>query len=62
MSANNTVASLNGLFKEVYMDKITDLVPDSAKLIKLIPMMKKEKLMGNQFNFPVIVSLENGKI
>jgi len=62
MSANNTVASLNGLFKEVYSDNVKNLVPDSAKLIKMIPMMKKEKLMGNQFNFPVIVSLENGKI
>lgn len=55
-----TVQSWNANFKEVYADKLQNLVPDSAKLIKMVDMLKKDKQVGDSFEFPVIVSLENG--
>lgn len=56
----NTVTTLNGLFKEVYSDKIKDLVPSHTKLVSMIPFSKGEKQLGNQFNEPVILGLEGG--
>jgi len=31
---NNTVGNLNGLFKEVYADKLENLIPDGVKVLK----------------------------
>jgi len=55
-----TVQNWNANFKQVYADKLQNLVPDSAKLIKMVDMLKKDKATGDSFEFPVIVSLENG--
>jgi len=61
MSAHeNTVSSLNGLFKEVYADKIKDLVPSQTKMVNMIPFVAGDKQLGNQFNEPVILGLEGG--
>lgn len=55
-----TVQNWNANFKQVYADKLQNLVPESAKLIKMIDMLKKDKAPGASFEFPVVVSLENG--
>ena len=55
-----TVQNWNANFKQIYADSLKNLVPDSAKLIKMIDMLKKDKAVGDSFEFPVIVSLENG--
>jgi hypothetical protein len=47
MSQVNTVSALNGLFKEVYSDKLHDLIPDGVMLYNLIPFAPKEKATGN---------------
>ena len=60
MSGENTVSTLNGLFKEVYADKIVDLVPSQVKLINMIPFSLGDKQLGNSFNEPVILGLEGG--
>lgn len=60
MSAINTVATLNGLYKEVYADKIKDLVPSAVKLSNLFPFKGAEKQLGLQYNQPVLTGLENG--
>lgn len=59
-SKSNTVTTLNGLFKEVYADKIKDLVPAYTKLAKMVPFSKGDKQLGNQYNEPVILGLEGG--
>jgi hypothetical protein len=61
MSIENTVQTLNGLYKEVYNDGIVDAVPSNTKFMNLVKFKSGEKLLGNKFNFPVILSLENGK-
>tara|TARA_R100001086_G_C11833901_1_gene257350 strand:+ start:366 stop:1604 length:1239 start_codon:yes stop_codon:yes gene_type:complete len=60
MSNINTVQSLNANFKEVYADKIKDLVPSAVKLVNMIPFNKADKQLGLQYNQPVILGLENG--
>lgn len=59
MAANNTFTSLNALFKQVYADKVQNLVPDGVKLYKMIKFEQKSKL-GNSYNQPVILGLEHG--
>lgn len=60
-SKANTQASLNGLFKEVYGDKIKDLVPASVKFLNLVKFTKGDKQLGLNFNEPVIIGLEGGR-
>ena len=59
-TANTFSNSLNGLFKEVYAEKIKDLVPDGLKLITKIPFSAKEASLGNLYHQPVILGLEHG--
>lgn len=60
MSTYNTVATLDGLFKDTYADSITDLVPETAKITKMVKFISKDKQNGKFFNVPVIVSYEQG--
>lgn len=61
MSANaNTLATLNGLFKEIYADKLEQLIPDGVKLYKMFPFSSREKQIGNNYNQPVILGAEHG--
>lgn len=60
MAEANTMDTLNGLFKQVYADKIKDLIPDGVKLIKRIPFQGQEKRPGAAFNCPVILGHEHG--
>lgn len=60
MSGSNTVATLNGLFKEVYADKIENLIPDGVKLLKLVPYVEAAKEIGNLYHQPVQLSHEHG--
>lgn len=58
--AEVTVKSqLEGLYKEVYGEKLENLIPDVAKLMRSVPFRETEKL-GEAFNLPVIVSDEQG--
>lgn len=58
--AANTVATLNGLFKEVYADKVHNLVPDNVVLMNMIDFVPSEKHLGNQYHEPVILGHEHG--
>lgn len=60
MSAANTVATLNGHFKEVYADKIRDLIPEGVKLYNMVSFNSAEKQTGNFYNQPVTLGLEHG--
>ena len=62
MAAVETVAtSLNGNFKNVYGDKIFDLVPESDILYRndRIKFVSKKGREGLQFNQPVMVALRH---
>jgi hypothetical protein len=56
----NTVATLNGHFKEIYADKIKDLVPEGMKMLKLAEFSAAEKLLGNVYHQPIVLGLEHG--
>jgi hypothetical protein len=53
-------AELSGLFKEAYGDSIENLIPEAAKLTKLIPFVQRDKETGNKYHQPVIVAAEQG--
>jgi hypothetical protein len=57
---DNSVGTLNGLFKEVYADKMKDLIPDGVKLLNLIRFSSKEKSLGNLFHCPIVLGMEHG--
>ena len=60
MAQYTTPAQLDGLFKEIYADKIINLIPDTAKLVKRIPFVSADKENGNNYNQPVVLSNEHG--
>lgn len=45
---DNSVGNLNGLFKEVYADKLNDLIPDGVKLLNKIKFSAKDKAPGGK--------------
>jgi hypothetical protein len=53
---DNTVGTLNGLFKDVYASKLKDLIPDGVKVMNLIPFSSKDASLGNMFNQPVVLN------
>jgi len=55
-----TPSELTGLFKEAYADVIQNLVPEVAKVIKMVPFIERDKEEGNKYHQPVIVSNEHG--
>lgn len=60
MVVENSLSTLNGMFKEVYADKIKDLIPDGVKLLNLINFAPKDKQPGNLYHQPVTLTLEHG--
>lgn len=58
--AMETTSTLNGLYKEVYADKIKDLIPESAVLLKGISFVSKEQREGNKYHQPVLLSYPTG--
>jgi hypothetical protein len=58
MSAN-TLASLNGFYKQIYGDSLINLIPESAKFIKDVPFERRKKL-GDFYNVPVVLQAEQG--
>ena len=57
---NNSVGTLNGLFKETYADKLEELIPDGVKLLNKIKFASKDKMPGNLYHQPVILGMEHG--
>jgi hypothetical protein len=60
MAGENTVSTLNGLFKTVYADKLEDLVPDFAILQKRVDFVPGDKQVGAFYAQPVNLSQEAG--
>jgi hypothetical protein len=59
-SANTFNDTLNGMFKEVYADKIRDLVPDGLKLLQAVDFSAQSSQLGNLYHQPVILAMEHG--
>lgn len=59
-SSIETTTTLNGLYKEVYADRIKDLVPESDVLLKMDNFVSKEQREGNKYHQPVVLALPTG--
>lgn len=59
-SSNNFGDTLNANFKEVYADRIENLIPENVKLINKIPFSGREASLGNLYHQPVVLGLEHG--
>jgi hypothetical protein len=59
-SSIETTSTLNGLYKEVYADRINDLVPESDVLLNMDNFVSKEQREGNKYHQPVILALPTG--
>lgn len=61
MSSANDLQTLNGLFKEVYSKNgIEELIPESYKMLTLVPFAAKDEQIGRQYVQPVILNAEHG--
>lgn len=60
MAGENTVSTLNGLFKEVYADKLENLIPEGTKFMQKVPFSGRKRELGNLYHQPVILGLEHG--
>lgn len=60
MASIETTTTLNGLYKEVYADRIKDLIPESDVLLKGIPFVSKEQREGNKYHQPVLLAYPTG--
>lgn len=52
--------TLNDLAKEVYSDKVKDLVPSATKLTQLVKFQEAGQKLGKEYVHPVLLTLENG--
>lgn len=59
MATNTDVTQLNGLFKEIYADRVVSLIPDVAVLSKMIPFAESTRI-GNHYNQPVKLTASQG--
>jgi len=60
MAGENTVTTLNGLFKEVYADKLENLIPEGTKFMQKVPFSARKKELGSLYHQPVVLGLEHG--
>lgn len=58
--AIETTNTLNGLYKEVYADRLKDLVPESDVLLGMDNFVSKEQREGNKYHQPVVLALPTG--
>lgn len=61
MSVNpQTIQSLDQFTKQLYAEKVADLVPDFELLMKSVPFITSEKQAGGDYVQPVILSRDHG--
>lgn len=60
MAGENTISTLNGLFKEVYADKLENLIPEGTKFMQKVPFSARKKELGSLYHQPVVLGLEHG--
>src|SRR5574338_374287 len=59
-TSNNFGDTLNANFKEVYADKIENLIPEGAKLQQKIKFSSRDRQLGNLYHQPVVLGHEHG--
>ena len=62
MAGENTLGTLQGLYKKVYAENVKNLIPDNIKFSKEIQFAKKNKRVGESYNQPVVLKSEHGRV
>lgn len=60
MTQSTGVAQMNGMFKEVYGNKVARAVPHSHLLSKALPFVPRNQREGDTYNIPVLLTREHG--
>ena len=60
MATANTTATLEGIFKRVYDNKVRFIYPNGVRVIKDIPFRGGDKRPGESFNAAITLVFENG--
>jgi len=55
-----TVQTMNAMFKELYAEQVSNLVPEHEALLKSIPFVSADKQNGGDYVQPVILSRDHG--
>ncbi len=55
----NTISTSAGFYKKVYGDSLDNVIPASSVLYDLVDFEEAKKV-GDSYNFPVLLTLENG--
>jgi hypothetical protein len=55
-----TQTTLTGMFKDVYEDKVVNLVPESSVLQKRVKFVENDKREGRMLHQPVLLALPSG--
>lgn len=58
--STQTIQSLDQFTKQLYAEKVADLVPDFELLMKSVPFISSEKQAGGDYVQPVILSRDHG--
>jgi hypothetical protein len=60
MATANTTATLEGIFKRVYDNKVRFIYPNGVRVIKDVPFRGGDKRPGESFNAAITLVFENG--
>lgn len=60
MSTITNLPTLNALFKTIYSDKVADLVPDHAEILKNVSFVSNAQKNGGYYYQPVLLNREHG--
>lgn len=60
MAGENTVAQLDGLFKEVYAPDLEKLYPENTEIADSLPFVADDAREGNKYHQPVVLARAQG--
>ena len=55
-SGSNSMATLNGLFKETYANEKKKLIPDGKVVLNSIRFLERQRQPGNAYHQPVVLN------
>jgi len=60
MATSNSTTTLSGLFKEVQMGEVADLIPAQFKVQNMLKTVQRQAELGNLYHRPAILAMEHG--
>lgn len=60
MAQSNSTTTLSGLFKEVQMGEVADLIPAQFKVQNMLKTVTRQAELGNLYHRPAVLAMEHG--